>query len=320
LSPLQASARWTCASRARLYYTSSADLGATWAPPVLLSGSRPDTSGEDLPRLTVTGQHVYVTWGYRGDYRAHVIWSTDGGESWARATESPHDCINLSEAAVVRGTPYVACAGFMPSGDSVAGAGGNPFTGIRVYRLDPAGTLRLEATLEDFKGVWPRLIAEPDGSLVLAADLYSHFNQPDGGWNKCCALMSRSLDGRTWSAPIDVRDAMRSGRRWTHLGIIDAQADALGMIHLLVTGSAQAHPANGAAGVDARLVHAVFDSRSGHLLTESSPTAPTAEQRFRGIPIGASLALGDSGAGMVAWTFDRALYYTRLEASRPRRP
>lgn len=290
-----------------LYYSSSSDLGTTWKPPVML----PTNGSGAFPKLTVWADRIFVTWGYRGG-RLHLAWSTDGGSSWSQAKGAPDDCINTSEVAILRGKPYVACAGYMPEGDAQAALGRNPFTGLRLYRLDPSDELSLVASLPSFKGVWPRLFAAPDGSLVLAAKLYRVHSPPSKGWDKCCAGVGRSVDeGRTWSEPTDLRRALRSEDGWDTFGLSDARLDAWGLLHVIASGSDQADPANGSPGTDARLVHAVFDPAAGRLLGESSLTPPTNGPGGY-YPGSASLAFSRA-FGIALWSYADSLNYTRLE-------
>lgn len=289
-----------------LYYASTSDLGKSWTRPVML----PTNGGGVYPKLTVWADRIFVTWGYRGGH-LHLAWSTDGGNSWSQAKGAPDDCINTSEVAVLRGKPYVACAGYMRQGDAQAALGRNPFTGLRLYRLDPSDELSLVASLDSFKGVWPRLFAAPGGSLVLAAKLYRLHSPPSKGWDKCCAAVARSVDGgRTWSEPVDLRRALRSEDNWDTFDLSDARLDAWGFLHFIASGSDQADPANGSPGTDARLVHAAFDPASGRLLGESSLTPPTdGPQGY--YPGGASLAFNGT-RGVVLWTYGKGLDYTRL--------
>ena len=290
-----------------LYYASSSDLGTTWKRPVML----PTNGWGVFPKLTVWADRLFVTWGYRG-YRLHLAWSTDGGTSWSQAKGAPDDCINTSEVAVLRGMPYIACAGYMHQGDAEAALGRNPFTGLRLYRLDPSDELSLVASLESFKGVWPRLFPAPDGSLVLAAKLYRVHSPPTKGWDKCCAAVARSVDGgRTWSDPVNLRAAMRSEDNWDTFDLSDARLDAWGLFHLIGSGSDQVDPANGAPGTDARLVHAVFDPASGRLLGESSLT-PSTNVPGGYYPGSASLAFSRE-FGIALWSNADSLRYTRLE-------
>ena len=300
-----------------LYYTFSSDLGTTWMRPVML----PANGWGVFPKLTIWADRLYVTWGYRGDYLLHLAWSTDGGNSWSQAKGAPDDCINSSQVVVLGGTPYVACAGFIREyddareheADAEAALGRNPFTGLRLYRLDPSNELTLVASLDTFEGVWPRLFAAPDGALVLAAKQYRiHSPRATKGWDKCCAAVARSVDeGRTWSKPVDLRSALRSEDNWDTFGFSDIRLDGWGFLHFIASGSDQADPANGSPGTDARLVHAVFDPASGRLLGESSLTPPT-DVPGGYYPGGASLAFNRTG-GMALWTYGKGLDYTRLD-------
>lgn len=294
--------------RIDLYYTSSSDLGKSWRPPVML----PTNGWGVFPTLSIGADQLFVTWGYRGDSRLNLASSKDEGKTWALAEGAPDDCINSSEVAVLGGTPYVACAGYMHQGDAEAALGRNPFTGLRVYRLDPSGELTLVASLDTFKGVWPRLFAAPDGGLVLAAKQYRIHSPATKGWDKCCAAVARSADeGRTWSDPVDLRRALRSEDDWDTFNLSDARLDAWGFLHVIASGSDQADPANGSPGTDACLVHAAFDPASGRLLGEYSLTPPT-DVPGGYYPGGASLAFNRT-FGMALWTYGNGLDYTRLE-------
>ena len=289
-----------------LYYTSSSDLGKSWTPPVML----PTSGWGVFPKLTVWADRLFVTWGYRGDYRLNLASSQDAGKTWVLAKKAPDDCINVSEVAVLRGIPYVACASFKREWEIDHGR--NPFTGLRLYRLERSGELTLVASLDTFKGVWPRLFAAPDGSLVLAAKLYRVHSPPTKGWDKGYAAVARNVDeGRTWSEPVDLRGELRSEDNWDTFNFSDARIDAWGLFHFIASGSDQADPANGSPGTDARLVHAVFDPASGRLLGESSLTPPTdGPQGY--YPGGASLAFSRS-FGIAVWTAGDSLNYTRLD-------
>lgn len=293
-----------------LYYTSSSDLGKSWSPLVML----PTNGGGMFPRLTVSADRLYVTWGYRGDYRLNLASSKDDGKTWALAKGAPDDCINASEVAVLRGTPYLACAGFKHWEVDAAGkrVEAQEFTGLRLYRLDPSDELTLVASLDTFKGVWPRLFAAPDGALVLAAKQYRIHATPGKGWDKCCAGVARSVDeGRTWSEPTALRRALQSEDGWDTLELSDARLDAWGLLHVIVSGSDQADPANGSPGTDARLVHAVFDPAAGRVLGELSLTPPTnGPQGY--YPGSASLAFSRA-FGIALWSHGDSLNYTRLE-------
>lgn len=290
-----------------LYHLSSPDFGRSWTRPVML----PTNGWGVFPTLVAAGNRLFVTWGYRGDYRLNLASSADGGNSWALAKAAPDDCINSSEVALLRGIAYVACAGYTLQDEAAAiGEGRNPFIGLRLYRLDPSGRLNLVSTLDSFEGVWPRLFAASDGSLVLLAKLY-RVHSTDRGWDKCCAAVARSADaGRTWSGGADLRTMLRSEDGWDTFDLAAARLDSWGLLHIIASGSDQADPANGSPGTDARLVHAIFDPASGRLLGEASLTPPTSGPGGY-YPGDASLAF-HSTLGIASWSSGDRLDYTRL--------
>lgn len=292
-------------TRVDLYYTSLADRQSSWTRPVLL-----ETRRGLFPKITVAGDGVFVTWGYRnGDLG--IAWSHNRGRSWVHPSHPPADCINVSDVAVLRGTPYVVCAGFPPGGDAAATEGRNPFTGLRVYRVAPSGDLMLTASLEAFKGVWPRLFAASDGSLVLAAHVYRIHTPPSNGWDKCCAAIARSVDGgRTWTAPIDLRQLLRLEDPWTTFQMTDARLDAWDRLHVIASGSVQRDPANGSPGTDARLIHIAVDPVSGRIVSETSLTPPSdAPQGY--YPQPGALAFGRA-FGLALWRNGDRFNYTRI--------
>jgi hypothetical protein len=304
---------------ADLYHISSPDLGATWTRPALVNpGTHGSSFAADFPQLTVAGRRLYATWGYRADYLLHVAWSTDDGTSWTEATDPPTDCINVSNVAIARGAAYVACSGFLENGDLAATTGRNPFTGIRVYRIDSAGRFTLEATLGDFKWVWPQLLASQDGSLVLAARVYHWYSPATKSFDKCCLAMSRSVDGRHWSRAIQIRGALHGVETWGPIGFSAVGLDSLGRLQAILSGSHQPDPGNGHPGNDARLVHAAIDPITGRLVAESDLTPPGyAPQGY--YPGSAALAFSRA-FGLLLWENGGHLQYTRVEPHPPTSP
>ena len=292
------------ASRVDLYYTSSADLGVTWSPLVMI-----DSAGTGLfPRVAVVGDAVLASWGYRANYRLNVARGDNRGHRWTAIADVPDDCINVSEVAAFRDTLYVACAGY--AGDSVLMAGRNPFTGVRIYRVDP-DRVTLQATMTGLNGVWPRLVATRD-HLVLSANVFRVHAGRGKGWDKCCAAMSRSTDARAWSAPMDVRASLHGDDAWDTFQLRETYVDRHGLLHSIADGSDQADPANGAPGTGARLIHATFDPRSWKLVTEVPITDPVdAPQGY--YPGNATMALGRDSAAVI-WTMGTRLMYTGLPA------
>ena len=286
--------------RADLYYMSSPDLGATWSNAVFLDS----TGSGAFPRIGVSGDVIHVTWGYRAPYRLNVARSDDGGLRWTLPSSVPTDCINVSEAATLRDTAYVACAGY--AGDSVLRAGRNPFTGVRIYRIDRSGTPALHATLENVKGVWPRLV-RTGGELTLATNAFRVHQGAGKGWDKCCALISRSRNARTWSEPLDAREPLRGDDGWDTFQIREAYSDERGLLHVIADGSDQAEPANGAPGTGARLIHAAFDA-AGRAVSEAPIT--DAVDAPQGYYPGNATLLFLHGTPVVFWSRGTALMRT----------
>src|SRR5262249_42470828 len=63
------------------YVVRSHDQGATWDPPVAVSGSDGRDAGFDKPWIAAAAGKVWVTWRASGSIR--LAYSGDGGNTWA---------------------------------------------------------------------------------------------------------------------------------------------------------------------------------------------------------------------------------------------
>lgn len=271
-----------------VYYTSTADQGATWTTPETLAhGGTSGTIDRNWLSLGPDGT-IYVTW---QAYAAGggVAMSRDGGTTWTKTGADEIPCVRESPVAALRDHAIFACQSGIVA-DIVH----------LVYALDANGTWteRASLPLDDCDGP----LVAPAGDLVVLLCRTDMLTSADGG--------------HTWSAPLDLLALATVEDGWPATLPYAIAADSRGLAHVLL-GSRDGREAilpERNPVIDERVAHIVLDPRTGVLHHEARLTSSDPAQ-LRRVPPVLVPAIADDYFGLaatpsgmyLAWTRDRGI-------------
>lgn len=198
-----------------IYYTKSADLGATWSDPVVLS----EGANEDRNWIGLDAEgRIYVAWQHFNDAGGSLVsTSADGGDTWSlSAPEDLEECFTVSPVVFEGATMLLACSLYNADAPTVRVVAFDPVAASWETRADLAG-----------EGYWPKLAWAGD-ALLLFVERFAETVTVD---------VATSADGgRTWSAFSPASAFLPEGFPQQGYDVQWATTDPWGRVHLILSG------------------------------------------------------------------------------------
>ena len=276
---------------ARIFHASTADDGATWQGPTVVS---PAGARWDRPWVNVTPEgRVFLSWQAPAT-TSLVAWSDDGA-AWTVAEPAPEGCFTASPVGFVRGEPWVGCY--------------RKDEGLPLFRVDVEARRLVPAARAPLGCVAPRILAPPDGALLVT----------------CYApLLARSTDaGRSWSV-VDVAALASVDDGWPEAYAYWSEVDARGLLHVQLSTFHRARDLVPDAlthlqGQPRRIAYVVLDPATGTLVHEARLADDAPESRAA-LPASLLPSLGDDwngiafagNEGAMVWMNGGAVELTRV--------